>query len=330
MQQSHFEQVISELNQESQTGLVVFVFESDDPATYYIVDSELKKWRVKHITLEVLKEKFTGLQATQSNSSSHNKPGKRDWQSFIEMNGLEILQQLDCVLWAFVGELNYNAHLAVDVGWDWRHFALSLLICDWQSQQVFQLDSKVESKINYKQETINKEILRDKMIALFRQRQRPFPLDKILVLRDGRECGDELQSFDEAQQQLTQYGCFKEKVQVDVVDVHKSSAKGIRLWWRDENDNIEQIPEGIALFLDIKTVVLTTTGSPTLHQGTAEPIMLLSRSEGVNMLLAAEDFYATTHLNWSSPSMAQRLALELKRTDEELTTRAAQEVRRVS
>ena len=54
--------------------------------------------------------------------------------------------------------------------------------------------------------------------------------------------------------------------------------------------------------------------------------VLLSRSEGVNMLLAAEDFYATTHLNWSSPSVAQRLALELKRTDEELTTRAAQEV----
>ena len=325
-----FEQVVSELNQESQPGLVIFVFENDDPATYYTVNYELKKWRVKHILADTLQEQFVRLQAAQSSFYSNNKQGEWDWQSFIETNALEVLQQLDCVFWTFAGNLNYDAHVAVDVGWDRRHFALSLLICQWQPDQLFQLETKVPPKVDYKHETINKEILRDQMVALFKQRQRPSSLRKVLALRDGRECGQELKAIEEAQEQLIQSGCFDNDVQIDVVDVHKQSAKGIRFWWRTESNKIEQTSEGVAVFLDSETVVLTTTGAPTLHQGTAEPVILVARSEGVDMLAVAEDFYAKTHLNWSNPSVAQRLPIELKRTDDELVTRAAQEIRRVS
>lgn len=46
------------------------------------------------------------------------------------------------------------------------------------------------------------------------------------------------------------------------------------------------------------------------------------------MVIVTEDVHAPTHLNWSNPTVAQRLPLELKRTDENLMTKAAQEIKR--
>jgi hypothetical protein len=76
-------------------------------------------------------------------------------------------------------------------------------------------------------------------------------------------------------------------------------------------------------------LAITTTGQATLHQGTAEPLLLM-REKGDNCLhAAAEAVCAATHLNWDSPMMSQRLPLPLKRTDAELRAREAQEIRRL-
>jgi len=69
------------------------------------------------------------------------------------------------------------------------------------------------------------------------------------------------------------------------------------------------------------------TGAATLTQGTAEPVMLISRTGKVQG--AVEDAFASSQCNWASPSVAQRLPIELKRTDDELKRRLAQEVRRI-
>jgi hypothetical protein len=42
-----------------------------------------------------------------------------------------------------------------------------------------------------------------------------------------------------------------------------------------------------------------------------------------------EDEFDLGQCNWASPSVAQRLPIELKRTDDELSHRMAQEVRRI-
>ena len=86
--------------------------------------------------------------------------------------------------------------------------------------------------------------------------------------------------------------------------------------------------EATAVLLDARTVVLVNTGAATLTQGTAEPIVLVARGEGVDMKAVAEYVHATSQLNWSSPRVAQKLPLPLKRTDDELKNRAAQEIRR--
>ena len=79
----------------------------------------------------------------------------------------------------------------------------------------------------------------------------------------------------------------------------------------------------------VLTVGLANTGAATLRQGTAEPVMIRSVTSMSDIVEAANDLHQSCHLNWSNPRVAQRLPMEIKRTDEELTSRAAQEVRRI-
>lgn len=331
----HVEDAFSLLHQEKQPGVVVFVFDDDDPAMYFTVSYALKPWRVKRITCRTLQEKFSKLRLAEYGDCSGN--GKllrkaREWESFTEMSALDVLQQLDCVPWTIAGGLHYEAQLAIDVGEDRRHFALSLFICRAKpAHPTFWLDTVVEIKADPKRETINEIHLCDKIVALFQrvQRRRLDPLRSILVLRDGRECGRELDGVASARERLVQVGCMDKRARVDVVDFHKRSVKGVRLWDWSREGEVRHALEGTALFVDARTVVLVNTGAATLHQGTAEPLMLTAQGEGIDMAVVAADVHATTHLNYSSPGVAQKLPLALKRTDDELTSRAAQEIRRL-
>jgi len=74
-------------------------------------------------------------------------------------------------------------------------------------------------------------------------------------------------------------------------------------------------------------VVLANTGVATLHQGTADPLVLTATHNRVDMLAVASDVFATAQLNWSNPRVAQRLPTPLRRTDQILEERRAQEIR---
>jgi hypothetical protein len=298
-------------------GMVVFVFEDEDPATYFNLSYNLQRWRVKRVTYDQLERHF------------HMQGGR--WYSFVEMNALDVLQQLDCVPWSIAERLSYEAQLVIDVGAERRRVALSLLICrDEQYKPKFWVDTMVWQKSDSKQETINEVVLRDKIVKLFKRfgRRHFDPLTSILVLRDGRKCGREIEGIRVAQEKLVRLGFLDESAQVDIVDLHKRSMKGIRLWERDGGQVTNPL-EGTAIFLDGKTVVLANTGSATLHLGTARPLMLVANDESTDMLAVANDVFATAQLNWSSPRVAQRLPLPSKRTDDGLRERAAQEIRRI-
>ena len=58
----------------------------------------------------------------------------------------------------------------------------------------------------------------------------------MLVLRDGHECGREMDAIRNAQTKLIESGFFGKEPHVDTVDVHKKSPKGIRLWDRDQTE----------------------------------------------------------------------------------------------
>ena len=175
--------------------------------------------------------------------------------------------------WGFTDTPDYEAHLAIDVGREKRHFALSLLIL----HPFLRIRTVVEEKFDYKLETINETVLRKEIVKLFENAAEwsDFqPLRSVLILRDGRECGSELEGINEAVEMLISKRLLVEGVEVDVVDLHKSSKKKFRLWERTQRNRIEQGLEGKAVLIDKRKVVLITTGFPTLRQGTAAPIML--------------------------------------------------------
>ena len=320
--------VFSKLKHYPNPGTVVFVFDEETPETYYTVSRQLSNWRVKRITFRVLINKFSRLKSTRNHGGNQSFRTDRDWKSFIEMITLDVLQQMDCILWGLKGEQAYDAHLAIDVGRDKRHFALSLLTF----HPSLRICTVVKPKTDVKKETINGTILGEEVVELCNkvsQRNDFQSPHSLLVLRDGRECEGELEAIYTAKHGLIKQKFFTEEVTVDVVDFHKSIAKNLRLWEKVSENAVEQILEGEAVPLDCHTVVLTTTGAPARYQGTADPVMLVSQSENTDMARVTKAVYDSTHLNFSSPSSAQRLPLELKRTDDALTNRDSQEIRRI-
>ena len=320
------DEVFSELNNHFNPGIVVFVFDGESRETYYNVAHELFNWRVKRITFRELKKKFDRLKSAENHRGSELSKAEKDWNSFIEMIALDVLQQMDCVFWGFKDTSGYDAHLAIDVGRNRRHFALSLLIL----HPSLRIRTVVEQKYDHRFETINKTVLRKEIVKLFEKAAEwsDFqPLRSVLVLRDGRKCGSELDGINEAVETLVADRLLVEGVKIDVVDFHKSIKKKIRLWERIQRKRIEQGLEGEAIHIDKRTVVLITTGSPTLRQGTAVPIMLEGQSANIDMDRVVKAVYASTHLNFSNPRVAQRLPLELKRTDDELKNRDSQQIR---
>jgi hypothetical protein len=352
---SDFDDAFTQINANSwKPGVSVFVFENGDPENYYRVAQGLKSWRVKRVTLENFRKNYRNLSEAENQSQQRQPSGRgnyrrrgnslekerqraiRDWNSFIDMCALDVLEQLGCVPWGIAGSaLNYEAHLAIDVGEEGRHFALTLLICrpGVRSEPLFRIQTRVFPKTNFKQENINRLVLRDAIVTLFKMVAgggRAFPaINSLLVLRDGRECGEELEAINDARELLVQEGWLTGGAKLDVVDFHKSSLKGIRLWQRSADDSIENVLEGLALFLSQKKVVLATTGAATVRNGTANPVMLEARTDGVDMKKVSEDVFAGCQFNFSSPGKAHRLHIALRRCDEEIRRFEAQEIKRL-
>jgi len=213
-------EAITELNSRT-TGMAVFVFEDNEPTIYYLLSAELKNWRIKRVTAAELTHHFRGRK--------QDDRGVGRWRSFVDLNALDVLQQLNCVPWTFSTPLNYQAQLAIDVGVDRRYFALSLLICRPQHYQIpFWLDTLICPKPDHRRETIEPVILRDKIIELcskplcFRHFS---PIESLLVLRDGRETGEESSAIREAQAELVRLNVLSSDARVDIVDFAKRSLK---------------------------------------------------------------------------------------------------------
>jgi len=313
-------------------GVALFILD-DEPAAYYEAAFYLEGWRIKRVTEKTLQQHERYLQDggwDKRRRANTLEQGQNQWNQFILMNALDVLQQMDGVPWRIPSAGQYDAQVVIDVGHDRRYFALSLLIArSTETSPNFGLATNVQAKADHKQETINPRILADEFVRLVQGMlgSRFDALASLLVLRDGRTVGGELQGITDGVVRLRSLGMLTPDAVVDIVDVHKESLKPIRLWERGKSSLVTNPLEGTFVQINSQTVVLTTTGAATLHQGTAEPVMLVAASCNTGMHKAAEAVFAGTQLSWSSPRIAQRLPLPLKRTDDELRARATQEIR---
>jgi hypothetical protein len=224
----------------------------------------------------------------------------------------------------------YDVQMVIDVGHDRKHYALSLVASD--GVQGCTVASNVFAKTDTHREAINGTHLAQDIILMFKDNIVPNPsrtLSSLLVLRDGRLVGEEFEAISKALIEIRRLELLTQDALVDIVDVHKDTLKAIRLWLVDEQGKTENALEGTLLYLNKQNVLLTTTGAAGLTQGTAAPILLVANGHCKSLLHAAQTFFEGAQLNWSSPSVPQRLHIGMKRTDEELTARAAQEIRRL-
>lgn len=326
-------------------GITLFVLGSE-PSAYFDAAFLLEGWRLKRVTHQTLASKWEDLLRSEAELGANRqaRQGKSRWDQFVLMTALDVLRQMDVIPWCTEPKGIYEARIVIDVCYDRRYYALSLLVLrDSAKAPAVQLVTHVLTKPDARQEAINARLLEDELVRIFEETLKteasPTPgsaftsLASLLILRDGRTVDCERNGITAAMQRLRGEGLLAPDARVDLVDIRKDSLKGIRLWEVEVADEmtirVTNALEGTAVTLDSQTIVLVTTGEATLRQGTAEPLLLSCEAGEMSLAAAAETVFADAQLNWASPRVAQHLPLPLRRTDVELRARAAQEVRRL-
>lgn len=308
--------------------IVVFVL-NDEPTAYHKVAYD-QSWHIKRLTPETLRKAFA------KRNNNH-----RSWESFITMNALGIVRLFNAVPYAIHSVGQYQAQLVIDVGHDRRHFALSLLIAREGKLTDFSLYTEVHSKHDHQHDTINPTILSDTIFELFKRVMNwgAEPIETLLILRDGEfrilnaNGKEQLREKDGVLQAITklkQNGCLSEHVTVHMADYRKQTNQTIRLWDVNDDGQVENTLEGTGVIVNSHHFVLTTTGAATLHQGTAQPIVVTTNVDCPDIVAIGQSIFDAAQLNWSSPKVAQRDAETIRASDDELKARAAQEMRRIN
>lgn len=300
-------------------GVKVIVHD-DAPGTHVRLTHELRDHRIKRITRKVLESKFAGL-------GDGTEKGRRSWSSFVEMCGLDVLQQLGASPWIPAQRQVFEAQLVIDVSPRRRHFGVSLQVCRPAGRNPrFRFGTIPSPKPDHQFETINPVQLRETILRVFESIPglKGSQIESLLVLRDGDFRGDEGAAVREAARQLVVSGFLATDFRLAMVNFHKTTLKGIRAWDLGP-EGARNVLEGTAIRLSQGRVVLFSTGRATLTQGTASPVILESKDSSLNLFESAADCFASSQMNWSSPRVAQRLSLGFKRTDEDLESREASE-----
>ena len=316
-------------------GTVLFVLD-ESPAAYYDSAYHLAGWRVKRVTEASLRRHFRYLQEGVRDKRTNEmnvRKGWQKWDRYVQMNALGVLQQMDGIPYRIPSIGNFEAQLAIDVGYDRRHVAMFLLVARGKTlSPSFRIVTEVHAKTDHKLETINPMILADMVLQIFGRvfRGKFDPLRSLLVIRDGEFRGQEKTGVYQALLRLKEKGFLALDASSSLAELHKTSQKNIRVWERESETRIVNPLECQAVMLSANLAVLATTGEGTLNQGTAEPMVVSCDGSGELLAKMVEAMAAGAQLNWGSPSVAQRLPIVFKRTDEELDIRYAQEIRRIA
>jgi hypothetical protein len=312
---SDLKDMVNSLNREK-PSMVVFIFDKFEPAAYFTISHELKNWNIKRATSYELKRKH---------KIKKEKPNF--WNSYIELNTFDILQQLGCVLWT-CPPLHYDIYLAVDVSDKFTHFCFSLFMYNNRMDKPI-IKTDTYTKTNRK-EKINQTILENKLNSLFEEWSNELIQSspkKMLIIRDGKVCEGELMGITNTIKNQISKRNLPIDFDFDIIEYHKTSLKGIRLW--QKNGLVTNVLEGTYFIINKNNALLVPTGAATLRQGTAHPILIKIVKSNTNFKIILQDIFSLSQLNFSSPSVAQSFCFPIKRADEQLKDRKIQEVERI-
>lgn len=325
------EDAIAVLHQEASARVVLFVL-NDEATAYTEAALGLPDWKIKRVTEAMLRRQYRKLIAGTSPAPDGGR-GQRFWDAFLKMTALDLFQEMDGIPFRIDRAGLFEAQLVIDVSYDRRYYAQSVLIArEREKRPDFCLVTESWHKTDPKHEAINGRILCDDVVQFLSKVVAPgknVPLASLLIARDGKVVGDEQKFLKLAVLELQKRGVLTRDARVEVVELHKNTEMNMRVWERESNDAVFNVTEATAVRLSASTEILVTTGMGTLTQGTAEPMLIMALDDGAPVRDATVALAASAQLNWSSPGVAQRLALPFKRTDEMLKKRSEQEIRRI-
>jgi hypothetical protein len=108
-----------------------------------------------------------------------------------------------------------------------------------------------------------------------------------------------------------------------VVEIHKTSAEGVRLVEEFDDGSLRNPNIGAWDVIDRQNGILCTTGFPFRFRGTVNPLLVRIVAGDLNLVDIMEDTFWMSLLCWPVPDRCMRLSIDLKLCDDFLRSIAA-------
>ncbi|MBI3464770.1 MAG: hypothetical protein HY000_17195 [Planctomycetes bacterium] len=146
----------------------------------------------------------------------------------------------------------------------------------------------------------------------------------LVVARDGRAYRSEWLGFRDAIEQLKGDGLLPADVVYGMVEVHKSTAEGIRLVEEPQGGALRNPRIGSWAVLNDKEGIVCTTGFPFRFRGTADPLLVRVSAGELKLPYVLEDAFRKSLLCWPKPDGFIRLGIDHKLCDDNLRALASE------
>lgn len=148
-------------------------------------------------------------------------------------------------------------------------------------------------------------------------------LRAVVLRRDGRAFRSEWLGFQDAIDQLKRDELLPSDVVFGLVEVHKTTAEGIRLVEEKHDGTLRNPTVGAWRMLNSREGVVCTTGFPFRFSGTVNPLLVRLVAGELKLEPILQDTFDMSQLCWPVPDRCMRLSIDLKLCDDNLRSSAA-------
>ncbi len=292
----------------------------------FLLPKERKRGQTKKLH-DTLKRNFWKQVQTQCASVEHimsfykisrNNYGEKKWivndskirqyKSYLQFLALGYLKVNRKWLWKLgEGTLRNEVHVGIDVYQDLSVFTFIYGDADLITFHLSQ---------SKKGERLSASQVKDALYDNLRRDLSDLGLcpSKIVFHRDGKVFDTEIFGIEQTLETLKKDELLDEDYQYGIVEIHKTSSVRPRLYkW--QNFNFENPEMGIFAELSSFEGILATTGQPSLHCGTAQPLTIVIRRGNISLINIAHDINALSHLAFDSPGSAMSLPFTISLAD---------------
>lgn len=233
---------------------------------------------------------------------------KRQYNSYLQFLALGYLKVNRKWLWKLgSGTLRNEVHVGIDV---YQNLSVFTFIYGDADLITFHLSQSIKGeRLSSAQvkEALYENLRRD----LLDLGMRP---SKIVFHRDGKAFDTEIFGIEHTLEALKKDDLVDKNYRYAIVEIHKTSSIRPRLYkWQDFN--FENPEMGTLAKISPFEGILTTTGQPALHCGTAQPLSIEIRKGNIGLTDIAHDIYALSHLAFDSPGSAMSLPFTIALAD---------------